>query len=107
MRPDTTHWVVRGPLGYRAEFDARTTQNKPNEPIGWNSKRMATYRLQARYVFKRVAPDRTRIEVPDELLGHARWCDRRGGLEGDLQVRRRTWNRTCATSGTLWRVRRP
>src|SRR3712207_698787 len=35
--PDTTHWRVKGPLGTSLEFDARTTQNEPNEAIGWNT----------------------------------------------------------------------
>ena len=35
--PDTTHWRVKGPLGARLEFDARTTQDQDNEAIGWNT----------------------------------------------------------------------
>jgi len=39
LDPDgkTSHWVIEGPLGARAEFNARLTQDEPNRSIGWNS----------------------------------------------------------------------
>jgi uncharacterized membrane protein len=60
--PDTTHWVVKGPLGYRAEFDAKTTQNKPNEAIGWNSEN-GDVQTSGQVRFKELSPDSTRVEV--------------------------------------------
>lgn len=61
--PDTTHWVVKGPLGYKAEFDARTTRDEPNGAVGWNAigDEAAGFAGQAR--FEEVAPGRTRVEV--------------------------------------------
>ena len=60
--PDTTHWVVKGPLGYRAEFDARTTQNEPNSAIGWNSLD-GDLQTSGQVRFEEVTPTRTKIEV--------------------------------------------
>jgi uncharacterized membrane protein len=39
LDPDgqTSHWVIEGPLGAKAEFNARLTQDEPNRSIGWNS----------------------------------------------------------------------
>ncbi len=60
--PDTTHWVIKGPLGYRAEFDARTTQNEPNSAIGWNSLE-GDLQTSGQVRFEEVSPTRTKIEV--------------------------------------------
>jgi uncharacterized membrane protein len=32
-----THWKVEGPLGVDAEWDARITEDVPNEKIAWTS----------------------------------------------------------------------
>ena len=32
-----SHWKFKGPLGTKAEFDARLTSDKPNKEIAWNS----------------------------------------------------------------------
>ena len=39
LDPDgqASHWVIEGPLGAQAEFNARITQDQPNRSIGWNS----------------------------------------------------------------------
>lgn len=39
LNPDGTlcHWVLEGPLGTQAEFDARITQDEANRSIGWSS----------------------------------------------------------------------
>ncbi len=34
---DTTHWTIKGPFGATLEFDARTTEKRPNSAIGWNT----------------------------------------------------------------------
>jgi uncharacterized membrane protein len=60
--PDTTHWVVKGPLGYRAEFDARTTQDQPNTAIGWNTVN-GDVQTSGQVRFEEVTPNRTRLEV--------------------------------------------
>ena len=60
--PDTTHWVVKGPLGTRMEFDARTTQNEPNSAIGWNTVD-GDVQTSGQVRFQELGPDRTRIDV--------------------------------------------
>ena len=60
--PDTTHWVVKGPLGYRMEFDARTTQDEPNSAIGWNTVD-GDVQTSGQVRFQELGPDRTRIDV--------------------------------------------
>jgi uncharacterized membrane protein len=32
-----SHWVIEGPVGTKAEFNARITQDEPGKSIGWNS----------------------------------------------------------------------
>src|SRR3954447_11664082 len=32
-----SHWVIEGPLGINAEFDAKLTSDEPNKMLGWNS----------------------------------------------------------------------
>ena len=60
--PDTTRWVIRGPLGYKAEFNAKTTQNKPNEALGWSSED-GDVQTSGQVRFKEMTPNRTQVEV--------------------------------------------
>jgi uncharacterized membrane protein len=60
--PDTTHWRVKGPLGSSLEFDARTTQDEPNEAIGWNTED-GDVQTSGQVRFREVTPNRTRVEV--------------------------------------------
>jgi uncharacterized membrane protein len=78
--PDTTHWVVKGPLGYRTEFDARTTQNKPNEAIGWNSQN-GDVQTSGQVRFQELSPDSTRVEV------QMNYWDTPGGAVGEAASR--------------------
>ena len=61
--PDTAHWVVKGPLGYRAEFDARTIRDESNGAVGWNAIGEEAAGLAGEARFEEVAPGRTRVEV--------------------------------------------
>jgi uncharacterized membrane protein len=60
--PDTTHWVVKGPLGTKIEYDAQTTQNEENSAIGWNSVdgKVGT---SGQVRFEELGPERTRVDV--------------------------------------------
>lgn len=78
--PDTTHWVVKGPLGYRAEFDARTTQNEPNEAIGWNTED-GDVQTSGQVRFREISPNRTRVEV------QMNYWDTPGGALGEAASR--------------------
>ncbi len=60
--PDTTHWRIRGPLGTKVEFDARTTQREPNEAIGWNSTD-GDVGTSGQVRFRDLGNNRTRVEV--------------------------------------------
>ena len=60
--PDTTHWVVKGPLGKSVEFDARTTEMNPNRGIGWNTVD-GEVMTSGEVRFEEVTPGRTRVEV--------------------------------------------
>jgi uncharacterized membrane protein len=78
--PDTTHWVVKGPLGAKLEFDAKTTQNKPNEAIGWNTEN-GQVQTSGQVRFKKVDADRTRVEV------QMNYWDAPGGKAGEVASR--------------------
>ncbi len=78
--PDTTHWVVKGPLGYRAEFDARTTQDEPNSAIGWNTVD-GDVQTSGQVRFQEVTPNRTRLEV------QMKYADPPGGKAGEAVAR--------------------
>ena len=78
--PDTTHWVVKGPLGAKLEFDAKTTQNKPNEAIGWNTEN-GQVQTSGQVRFQEMGSDRTRIEV------QMNYWDAPGGKAGEVASR--------------------
>ena len=78
--PDTTHWVVKGPLGAKLEFDAKTTQNKPNEAIGWNTEN-GQVQTSGQVRFQKVDEDRTRVEV------QMNYWDAPGGKAGEVASR--------------------
>src|ERR687895_1218657 len=60
--PDTTHWVVKGPLGAKVEFDAQTTQDEENRAISWNSVN-GNVQTSGQVRFQELGPERTRVEV--------------------------------------------
>jgi uncharacterized membrane protein len=78
--PDTTHWVVKGPLGARLEFDAKTTQNEPNEAIGWNTEN-GQVQTSGQVRFQKVGEGRTRVEV------QMNYWDAPGGKAGEVASR--------------------
>ena len=78
--PDTTHWVVKGPLGYRAEFDARTTQNEPNQALGWNTID-GDVQTSGQIRFQELGPDKTKLEVT------MKYADPPGGKLGEAASR--------------------
>lgn len=78
--PDTTHWVVKGPLGTNVEFDARTTQDEPNSAIGWNSVD-GVVQTSGQVRFQEVGDTRTRVEV------QMNYADPPGGKVGEAASR--------------------
>ena len=78
--PDTTHWRVKGPLGASLEFDARTTQDEPNEALGWNTQN-GQVETSGQVRFRDVTPNRTRVEV------QMNYWDAPGGRAGEVASR--------------------
>lgn len=78
--PDTTHWVVKGPLGYKAEFDAKTTQNEPNSAIAWNTED-GDVKTSGQVRFQEISANRTRVEV------QMNYWDTPGGKLGEAASR--------------------
>jgi uncharacterized membrane protein len=77
---DTTHWTVKGPLGAKLEFDARTTQNEPNSAIGWNSED-GDVQTSGQVRFQEIGSGRTRVEV------QMNYWDPPGGKPGEIASR--------------------
>ncbi len=74
---DTSHWTVKGPLGKRVEFDARTTEMDPNRGIGWNTVD-GEVMTSGEARFEEVSPGRTRIDVT------MNYADPPGGKVGEV-----------------------
>jgi len=61
--PGRTHWVVKGPLNTKMEFDAQTTQDEPNSLLAWNTVEGANVETSGQVRFQELGPERTRLEV--------------------------------------------
>lgn len=47
-----SHWVVKGPAGSKVEFDAMTTENRPNEMIAWETTEDAAVKHRGQVRFR-------------------------------------------------------
>ncbi len=74
---DTSHWMVKGPLGKSVEFDARTTEMDPIRGIGWNTTE-GEVMTSGEARFEEVAPGRTRVVVT------MNYADPPGGKVGEV-----------------------
>src|SRR4028118_414841 len=59
--PGMTHWVIKGPLGTKMEFDAQTTREEENRALGWNSVD-GNVDTSGQVRFQELGPARTRVE---------------------------------------------
>lgn len=75
--PSTSHWKVKGPIGTSVEFDAKTTQNRENEALAWNTED-GDIETSGQVRFQEITPNRTRIEV------QMNWADPPGGKVGEV-----------------------
>ena len=75
--PNMTHWVVKGPLGTKMEFDVQTTQEEENSAIGWNSVE-GNVQTSGQVRFQELGPERTRVEVT------MNYADPPGGKLGEM-----------------------
>jgi uncharacterized membrane protein len=72
-----SHWIVKGPVGSKVEFDAITTEKIPNEVVAWETTPDSTVRHSGRVRFKETRPGRTQVNVnmtytpPAGVAGHA------------------------------------
>ena len=78
--PDRTHWVIKGPLGAKMEFDAETTQEEENRALGWNSVD-GNVGTSGQVRFQELGPERTRVEVT------MNYADPPGGRLGEVGSR--------------------
>jgi uncharacterized membrane protein len=89
---ERSHWVARGPLGHRVEWDAEIINDQPNELIAWRSLE-GSEEGSAGSVHFRPAPGQRGTEVHvslkyDPPLGKAgSWAAWLLGKEPSLQVR--------------------
>ncbi len=77
MDEKTSHWVMRGPLGRRVEWDAETTRLEPNQRIAWNSKQNSSLKTSGQVTFTPLGKDETDITVSLHY-------DPPAGLAGDV-----------------------
>ena len=75
-----THWVVKGPLGVKMEYNAETTQDQENEAIAWNSID-GNVQTSGQVRFQELGPERTRVEVT------MNYSDPPGGKLGEVGSR--------------------
>jgi uncharacterized membrane protein len=72
-----SYWVAAGPPGMDVEWEARITQELPNERIEWESVEGAPLKTRGMVHFTETRPDQTRVTVdmhytpPAGVLGHA------------------------------------
>lgn len=78
--PEMTHWVVKGPLGVKMEYDAQTTQREENQAIAWNSVD-GNVQTSGEVLFRELGPERTRVEVT------MNYSDPPGGKAGEVGSR--------------------
>jgi uncharacterized membrane protein len=56
-----SHWVAKGPAGKRLEWDAETTEDRPNEMIAWRTTGQADVQHSGSVRFRRAPGDRGTI----------------------------------------------
>jgi uncharacterized membrane protein len=72
-----SHWVMKGPLGVKLEWDAETTRLEPHTRIAWNSRNTGDITNSGQVTFTPLADGNTSITVtmqwvpPGGLVGVA------------------------------------
>lgn len=61
--PDTTHWVVEGPLGKDVEWDAQLTKFEPPVRIAWTTYPEDEVRTSGQVTFTELSPSETQLTV--------------------------------------------
>lgn len=58
-----SHWAMKGPLGRKIEWDARTTRAEPNTRIAWNSLDGGDIKTSGQVIFKELPQNQTEIAI--------------------------------------------
>lgn len=72
-----SHWVVKGPVGSKVEFDAITTENIPNQLVAWETTPDSMVKHKGQVRFNSSGDRNTQINVnmsytpPGGVAGHA------------------------------------
>ncbi len=61
--PETSHWVMSGPLGKDIEWDAETTRLEQNRRVAWNSKDNSAIKTSGQVTFKDLGGQETEVTV--------------------------------------------
>jgi uncharacterized membrane protein len=61
--PDTSHWVMEGPLGKDIEWDAETTRLEPDRRVAWNSKDNSDLKTSGQVSFRELGDGETEVTV--------------------------------------------
>jgi len=63
-RPDgSTHWVLKGPLGKKVEWDAEITMFEPGKRIGWRSSEGSATKTSGQVTFLELGTGQTQVNV--------------------------------------------
>lgn len=90
---NSSHWVMKGPVGTQVEWDAETTRMEPGQRIAWNSKHNSALKTSGQVTFTPLPHDETQITVTLHYEPPAGWPgdvvtslfgDPEGKLEADL-----------------------
>jgi uncharacterized membrane protein len=73
--PTTSHWVARGPLGFRARWDAEIVEEIENERIAWRSRPGSDVVHVGTLAFERARQNRTIMHV------HLKYAPRQGSVQ--------------------------
>lgn len=80
LGPGMTHWVVKGPLGAKVEFDAQTTTEEENRLLAWNTVD-GNVDTSGQVRFQELGPQRTRLDIT------MNYADPPGGRVGEVGSR--------------------
>ncbi len=61
--PDTSHWVMNGPLGKDIEWDAETTRLEKDRRVAWNSKDNSAIKTSGQVSFRDLGDHQTEVTV--------------------------------------------
>ena len=79
-----THWVVQGPMGMTAEWDAETTRDENGKRMAWNSKEGSQVKTSGQVVFTELPKGETQVTVTLMVVPQGPLAAMAAGLFGKL-----------------------